>query len=221
VVASIWTPALSVAAGSRASLSVDCALTAGLVSRCQITLLTVVSGRQVEVGRALVTVAARTNTRHVRVLVPLNSLGRALAAQPGGIRVHVASRINRRGARTIMRPGRDARVVMQSFIVPRPVFFASDRSTLRPAEIAYLTRLRTQLRGVRSISCQGFADGESTPGYNIRLGAARANVVCAFLARGNHITVLGSSLGEGHPHATNATARGRALNRRTEIRFGY
>lgn len=180
-----------------------------------------VSGRQVAVGHGVAAVRSTLNSRHVVVRVTLTPLGRALAAQPGGTRLLVRAGILRRGSKAVMRPVRYTRVVAKTFVVPRPVFFNSDRSVLRRSEVQYLTLLRTQLADVRTITCTGYADGESTQGYNYRLGMARAKVVCAFLTRGKKITVRLVTRGEDRPHATNATPGGRALNRRTEIGLGY
>ena len=221
LVASVWTPELSVMSARTGSVPITCGLSAGLIDRCEITLYAMVSGRQVVVGRGAASVGASRSSRRLVVLVTLNPLGRALAAQPGGARLIVQAAILRRGSKAVMRPVRSTQVVAQTFVVARPVFFESDRFVLRPSEVAYLTQLRTRLAGVRSITCTGYADGESSQGYNVRLGMSRAKVVCAFLTRGKSIPVRLVTMGENRPHATNATARGRALNRRTEIGLGY
>ena len=59
--------------------------------------------------------------------------------------------------------------------------------------------------------------------YNKQLGLARAKAVCRLLvqkgAKAHHVLV--SSAGESHPRANNATAAGRALNRRVELSVRY
>lgn len=56
---------------------------------------------------------------------------------------------------------------------------------------------------------------------NLALGQRRAHTVCAFLAHTRKIESSSDSRGEGAPRATNATAEGRAQNRRVEIHLEY
>ena len=59
-------------------------------------------------------------------------------------------------------------------------------------------------------------------GANVALGLARARAVCAKLrALGLHAAFKAESLGPDQPCASNATAHGRALNRRVEVRIVY
>jgi len=101
------------------------------------------------------------------------------------------------------------------------VLFASNRSTLLPesrkrldqvAEVLLTTRERT-------LVVEGHTDSQGSDARNLELSQARADAVRNYLVgrdyQADRVTAHG--LGEGHPIADNATAEGRANNRRVEI----
>jgi outer membrane protein OmpA-like peptidoglycan-associated protein len=67
----------------------------------------------------------------------------------------------------------------------------------------------------------GYTDNTGNAEANYRLGLARADAVCAFVAQRARVACRALSYGEGRPRATNATAAGRALNRRVELQLTY
>jgi OOP family OmpA-OmpF porin len=95
-----------------------------------------------------------------------------------------------------------ARVVVQS-----DVLFAFDSARLSSRAVAQLKMVADELdrRHARAITVEGYTDSRGSNAYNARLSQRRADAV---------------GRGEAAPVATNATAHGRALNRRVEIRFG-
>ena len=102
--------------------------------------------------------------------------------------------------------------------------FESDSAALEPAGERFLRNLAKRLRGVGSLECVGFTDALGAAAYNERLGHARARTVCDFLAQMPAIRKARrtiSSQGENRPRASNATAAGRALNRRVELTVRY
>lgn len=113
------------------------------------------------------------------------------------------------------------KVVARHFILPRPVFFDTGSSRIKPSEARYLDGLRRQLIGVHSIGCVGYTDAVDTTAANLTLGQSRAQKVCVYLVRGTRVRVLSATRGESAPQATNATSTGRKLNRRTEIGLNY
>ena len=104
----------------------------------------------------------------------------------------------------------------------RVVYFDFDRSTLRPEAHRILEPLLDMLRAdpEMRIDIEGHTDWVGSDGYNQGLSERRARAVVNWLvAHGverERITSVGR--GESEPVATNATAQGRQLNRRVEIR---
>jgi len=101
------------------------------------------------------------------------------------------------------------------------VLFASNRSTLLPearrrldqvAEVLLTTRERTLI-------VEGHTDSQGSDAKNLELSQARADAVRAYLVGKDYGAdlVTARGLGEGQPVADNATAEGRANNRRVEI----
>ena len=76
---------------------------------------------------------------------------------------------------------------------------------------------------VKSVACVGYTDSTGSTAANDLLGQQRAEVVCAALAAAGITarSIQATSAGESHPRATNATAAGRALNRRIAITITY
>jgi OmpA-OmpF porin, OOP family len=105
------------------------------------------------------------------------------------------------------------RVTLQS-----DVLFAFDSATLsavarrRVADAAQTIARRSP----RSVVVEGFTDSRGSAAYNLRLSQRRAEAVRRALVG---VTATAAGRGEGAPVASNATAQGRSLNRRVEIRF--
>jgi len=95
--------------------------------------------------------------------------------------------------------------------------FASGRATLTTEANASLRRLAMEI-GDRSVEIVGFTDSQGTAAANLALSKRRAEAVAAILRESG----AGGSLrtdgrGAADPVADNATAEGRAKNRRVEI----
>jgi len=109
-------------------------------------------------------------------------------------------------------------------LVLSDINFAFGKSTLRPQSSGALNREAQQLTAadLQAVPIQiiGYTDSIGSDSANYRLGLARANAVRDYLvAQGvpmDRITT--SSGGKTHPVASNATAAGRAQNRRVVIR---
>jgi CshA-type fibril repeat protein len=213
-------PAHLVLSSATSTVPVTCTLRGASLAQCTVTLWATVSGRQVVVGTGTAS-TSRSNASSITVKVTLTPLGRALAAQPGGLHAIVAAAITPRGSRTVVKVKDTTTLVAHTFILPRPVLFDTASAEIRPAEAVYLNGLRHHLDGVKAITCVGYTDSVDTSARNLSLGAARAVTVCAYLVRGTHIRILNATKGESAPQATNATADGRQRNRRTTIGFTY
>lgn len=109
-------------------------------------------------------------------------------------------------------------------ILPTDGIFASNSWTLDTAGVSYVARLwRLLPPRVKRLSCTGYTDNTGPPLDNVWIGQQRAAAVCTALeAAGLRATqTMVTSLGAGHPRATNATTAGRALNRRVAVTITY
>jgi outer membrane protein OmpA-like peptidoglycan-associated protein len=107
-------------------------------------------------------------------------------------------------------------------IVLRGVRFDFNKATIladaRPTLDEAIATLRDE--GGMAVIVEGYTDDIGSDTYNEQLSLRRANAVRQYLTRGgiaaNRISVEG--YGKSHPVASNATADGRAQNRRVELR---
>lgn len=99
--------------------------------------------------------------------------------------------------------------------------FDFDKADLKPAGLSNMDGLLARLKGVdfEVVIAVGHTDSVGSDAYNKRLSLARANAVKTYLVSkgldAKRIRVEGK--GESQPIADNATAEGRAKNRRVEI----
>lgn len=101
------------------------------------------------------------------------------------------------------------------------VLFAASESTLLPAAKSRLDQLATVLLEApdRNLIIEGHTDSQGYESSNQTLSQARADRVRDLLVQRGYKAHLikTSGMGESHPVADNATAAGRANNRRVEI----
>ena len=106
-------------------------------------------------------------------------------------------------------------------IVLRGVNFDFNKYNIRPDAVPILEQACRTLKDDPSINvqCQGYTDAIGSDQYNLRLSDRRANAVREWLAKcgipASRLTARG--FGKSNPVASNATAEGRAQNRRTEL----
>jgi outer membrane protein OmpA-like peptidoglycan-associated protein len=93
--------------------------------------------------------------------------------------------------------------------------FPSGRASLTTEASASLRRLAQTLAG-RRVEVTGFTDSQGEAEANLRLSQRRAEAVAAILREAG-IEASARGRGEADPVADNATAEGRAMNRRVEI----
>ncbi|MCS6627437.1 OmpA family protein [Roseibacterium beibuensis] len=105
--------------------------------------------------------------------------------------------------------------------MPSDVTFASNQSSINPAFYATLDDVSAVLNRYDQsvVDIIGHADSDGAEDYNLNLSRERASSVAQYLVSRN---VLADRLyvdgrGESQPVATNATAAGKAQNRRVEI----
>ena len=83
-------------------------------------------------------------------------------------------------------------------------------------------RLRHYARGAQLVSISSYADDTGTRAYNLVLTHRRSQNIARVLLAGLHPSPRRTALtwyGESDPVASNATAAGRARNRRSVIRI--
>lgn len=101
------------------------------------------------------------------------------------------------------------------------VLFRTDEATLMPGAETRLDQVADALAGStdRNVVVEGYTDSQGADAYNIDLSQRRANAVRDYLVRRGYPAdrVQARGLGKTRPIADNATAEGRANNRRVEI----
>ncbi|HVO24835.1 MAG TPA: OmpA family protein [Candidatus Margulisiibacteriota bacterium] len=106
-------------------------------------------------------------------------------------------------------------------IVLRSVHFDFNKATIRQDAIPVLNEAVNVLKeeGTVGVICAGHTDSVGSDAYNMKLSRRRADAVRDYLVKhgipANRIRVEG--FGERKPVASNATADGRAQNRRVEL----
>lgn len=123
------------------------------------------------------------------------------------------------GAQPAPTPGSAVRPV----VVHATAHFDFDRTTVLPLDQQQILAEVAAMKDVtwQRVSAEGYADNVGAPDYNRRLSARRAAAVRAFLLLKGLDPEMVSAAGRGvaDPVADNATADGRALNRRTLVTF--
>lgn len=103
------------------------------------------------------------------------------------------------------------------------VTFAVDSTTITPSFQATLNEVAASLQKYPNslVDVMGHTDSSGSDAYNLDLSRRRAESVATYLSsRGVSRARLATvGYGEQYPRADNATAEGRALNRRVEIRI--
>ncbi len=101
------------------------------------------------------------------------------------------------------------------------VLFASNKSELLPAAQNRLNKVTDALLTMkeRKLSIEGYTDSQGSSSYNQVLSQQRADAVRSYIiSRGYSADLIqAQGIGEDRPVADNATAGGRANNRRVEI----
>lgn len=110
-----------------------------------------------------------------------------------------------------------------SKVVLKNIFFDVNKSTLRPASIPELERLKTFLNDNKNVKIEISGHTDNTGGYNLNqeLSESRAKAVVDYLIENGisteRLTYRGASYDE--PIASNDTEEGRQLNRRVEFKI--
>lgn len=197
--------------GAHASIPVSCTAKHTKIRSCTVTLTARVGGTRTVIGKGT------WKGTHGRV--KLNSVGRALAATPGGTRV--TARLVARTADGVQRAQKRGRIVSKRFTLVRTVQFATGSARVASGDRAWLSGLGRSAGRAASVTCVGHADSTSSAAWNLALSKRRAIATCAALDLPGRVRVIVRALGESSPAADNRTPAGRAVNRRATVTFRY
>jgi hypothetical protein len=204
----------SVSVFGRTGSPARCRMQSGVIRACTVRVLH--HRRMLARGRA---VASRPGARALTVRLRLTRRGRAvLARHLGGVHGLVASTgATSAGTRTARTRTR-AILAVEHFVTP-PGSWVPNQAALSPRGRRFLRSQRARLIAVATIRCDGYSAKVRSHSPNAtRISAARATVACAALhRRGVNVTPTVVGHGDSHPVASNATAAGRARNRRVEV----
>jgi outer membrane protein OmpA-like peptidoglycan-associated protein len=192
-------------------VAVGCAAPGAKGYRCAVTVTR--GGKKVGEGR-------RTGAG----VVPVN-LDKATARKVqrlGGLKVRVTLTVKTADG-TTTKTQKTVRILPKKvLVVPTDGLFAFDSATPSRGADALAKQIAGQLDGARRITIVGHTDAQGSADVNRRLGRRRAEAFRRLLAKhGFDGAVSVESAGDTHPRASNATAGGRALNRRVEIEVRY
>ncbi|MDQ6894440.1 MAG: OmpA family protein, partial [Acidobacteriota bacterium] len=114
------------------------------------------------------------------------------------------------------------RSTARGIVVSLPgIFFDTGRSVLKPSAQVGLAKMAGVLSVFpdMNLRIEGYTDSTGTDALNQKLSRARAGAVSSFLQKEGVIPsrIVTEGYGPQHPVASNATAAGRARNRRVEI----
>ncbi len=121
------------------------------------------------------------------------------------------------------RPAAECEVAVGTLVGELPIEFDAGRATLAGEARALVDRISYELSGCLGalVAVAGHTDSDGTDEANYRLSLARARtVIDMIVANGlpvDRFTPLG--YGESRPLASNATERGKAINRRIEFKL--
>jgi outer membrane protein OmpA-like peptidoglycan-associated protein len=112
------------------------------------------------------------------------------------------------------------RLASQGRAVLYGIYFDSDSATIKPESQATLEDVLAALKADTSLRLQvgGHTDSTNTDAYNLQLSQRRAEAVVRWLTEHGAAAerLAAKGFGKSQPVADNATAAGRALNRRVE-----
>jgi outer membrane protein OmpA-like peptidoglycan-associated protein len=105
------------------------------------------------------------------------------------------------------------------------VYFASGSTKISPKDKVALKQMADEAANLKGyiIEVKGYADSSGNPSMNQRLSMDRAQEVVAYLLQACNVparrVVAPGAMGETNPAAPNETSKGRAENRRVEVKL--
>lgn len=148
------------------------------------------------------------------------TFGYVAGSVPAKPPIHSISDITINGSKSLKISGASD-VINNKTLLEADVLFAFDSYALTPAGVTAVNNLCASLTVDNpDIRCEGHADSTGSSAYNYTLALNRANAVKnQILSQKPSANVTVVSYGETRPRASNATAAGRAQNRRVEVYY--
>jgi outer membrane protein OmpA-like peptidoglycan-associated protein len=207
------------------SVAVGCDVDTGAIQACRVRAF----ARGGKGGRRALVGAGVSHPRQPRsghlVDVRLNDRGRELVrAKIGGAEIAFRATATSVGGGTLRSKVTATVVPPRQQVVPVTNLFDSGSAALTTKGERFVRRVLSKLASERvaRVRCDGHTDSEGSAASNQELSEARARTVCDLLrARGLKADYDVRGFGESRPRASNATAEGRALNRRVELQVVY
>jgi outer membrane protein OmpA-like peptidoglycan-associated protein len=138
-------------------------------------------------------------------------------------RVRVSVSATGYGSSRILRASRVRGLVAAGVhLVPRGGIFGPGSATPNAAGQRFLRLVARQLHHAHRVTCIGFTAAATSDdiAYRRHLSLQRARAACAYLRRhGVQAQFAVRAAGSTNPAASNASARGRARNRRVELKI--
>jgi outer membrane protein OmpA-like peptidoglycan-associated protein len=154
----------------------------------------------------------------------LNDRGRALLKDhPGGLHVKLAITASTfDGAQQFTMTKTTMLHPPQLLVIPNIGLFPGAGTTLDRAGRSYVGAVVGVIQDATKVECEGYTDNTVSGKQAHDLALKRAQAVCDALgADGLSAPTSAISFGASRPLASNATAAGRARNRRVEIRVWF
>ncbi len=191
-----------------------CTLSAGTMTSCAISV-SAPNGSVIATGSA----SDPSGSPILAVTVTVNAKGVKLAEPAGGVKGTVHALITpETGPVLKAKTSLVLTRLHQQLLLHSDVYFAFNSSKVSARGVKALDKVARQISGAKLVECDGYTDSVGSVSYNLALGRSRAKAVCAIL--GAHVQHTKSvSFGESHPVASNATAAGRAKNRRVVVKI--
>lgn len=210
---------------AKESVGVGCSITGTVLKSCKVDLYAPVAGgataraaaaKEVLVGTG--TYASKDGSSKMDVRIELNATGKALLRKnPAGLKVNVKITGNPVSGTPLKATGVAKLVTDRASLTVGG--FAVNSAVLTPKAKQQL-RAFAKFGKAATVRCVGHTDGSSDDGKYLRsLGAERAQVVCAYLAKHGVKATKRSLVSKADtvPAATNTTKAGRAQNRRVVV----
>ena len=114
---------------------------------------------------------------------------------------------------------RDCRKRVSDLLANRPIYFSSEKSSVRSADRKFLTDVAGFIASCHSlqIALVGHTDSDGTRTYNQRLSRLRAEAVARILRSAAAVRLEISGMGERRPVRPNTSRANKAYNRRVTI----
>lgn len=165
-----------------------------------------------------------SDPKRAEATIRLNKWGRLMVERNiGGFAIEVRMDLLPAGGTNIVITKPSFITTRRQVIAPADSLFPFASSTLSARGQKIINKVARALpRRVQLIVCVGHTDNRGSRSYNRWLGQRRAEAVCSRIRQaGVKGRFRSKSLGESRPRVSNRTSRGRAQNRRVEIRVIY